>query len=148
MAVFTRITALVTEVSVRCDKGYTVYHLEVAFMFPSLSMYGSCNRSMSHFLCMGELMRSKCALSDLFRFCCQMFNLGGGESVSDDIRWVGLGWAIVCHVFALLMGPPGVHPIRPRHRGTTSHGGGPCRVFMHLRSPVNRLELQGCLLEA
>ena len=59
---------------------------------------------MSQFLCMGELMRSKCALSDLFRFCCQIFNLKGDESVSDDIGQVGLGWAVVCHVFALLMG--------------------------------------------
>ena len=84
----------------------------------------------------------KSSLSDLFRFCCQMFSLGDDESVSDNIGWVGLGQAVVCHVFASLMGPPGIHPIRPRCRGTTSHGGRPCRVFMCLRSPASRLEAQ------
>ena len=142
MAAFTRITALVMEVSdsVRCNEGYTVCHLEVTFMLPSLSMYNSYNRSKSHFKCMGELMRSKCALSDLFRICCQIFNLRGDEPVSDDIRQVGLGWAIVCHVFTLLMGLPGNHPIKPRCRWTMGHGGRPCRVLTHLRLPVGRLE--------
>ena len=148
MAAFTRITALVAEVSVRCDDGYTVCHLEVAFVLPSLSMYGSCNRSRFHFVCTGELMRSKCALSDLFRFCCQMFNLGGDEPDSDDIGRVGLGRAVVCRFFAPLMGPPRSRPIKPRRGWATGRGGRPCRGVTCLRSPAGRLEAQSHLSEA
>ena len=125
MAACTRITALMMEVSVRCDEGYTVCHLEVAFVLPSLSMYGSCNRNRFHFVCTGELMRSKCALSDLFRFCCQIFNLGGDEPDSDDIGRVGLRQAIVYCFFAPLMGPPRNRPIKPRCGWTTGCGGRP-----------------------
>ena len=87
-AAFTRMTDLLSMLLVRCNDGYRVYHFEVAFMFLNLSLYSSCRRSRSQSLCTGELIKSKCALSDLFKFCCQIFSLMGVGSISCDIKWV------------------------------------------------------------
>src|ERR1700690_1186026 len=43
---------------------------------------------MSHCLWMGELRRSHCALADLLRFCCHMFNLIGAGVVVSVMAYV------------------------------------------------------------
>jgi hypothetical protein len=60
--------------------------LLVALVLRYESMYGSCNMRTSHSLWTGEFIRSQCALADLLRFCCHMFNLTGIEYVVSDMR--------------------------------------------------------------
>src|SRR6266481_4526295 len=85
-ATFTNMTDLLVALSVRCEDGYIVCHLEFTFVLPNISIYGSCSRSRSQSLCTGELIKSKCALSDLFRFCCHNLSLVGFGSVSRNIE--------------------------------------------------------------
>ena len=84
-------TNLLVVLLVRCDDGYTVCHLEFAFVLPSVSIYGSWSRSRSQSLCIGKLITlimSKCALLDLFKFCCQILSLLGIGSMLYCIRRV------------------------------------------------------------
>src|SRR6266481_2977333 len=85
-AVLTRMMDLLVVLSVWCDNRYKVCHLEFAFMLLSMSIYSSCSKSRSQSLCTGELIRSRCTLSDLFKFCCHILNLIGVGSTVYDIK--------------------------------------------------------------
>ena len=58
-------------------EGNRGYHLWLARVLPKKSMYGSWRIRMLYMLGSMELIRCCCTMSDLLRFCCQIFIVAG-----------------------------------------------------------------------
>ena len=60
-----------------CTEGSRGYHLWLAQVLPKKSMYGSWRMRILYMLGSTKLIRSCCVMSDLLRFCCQIFIVAG-----------------------------------------------------------------------